>query len=175
MNTSTRRPLLHRSSVLVLGVVAFVASIGWGLATIPPGPVPTHWSGSSPDGWTDRDSFLLVQLPLLGVGVTAFLLGLAWLMGRSSSLTGLNVPNREEWARPEHRPVAVRQIRAAMTGLAGLVLLLLAAVPVTVGAAVDRPGQTLPGLPFTLAVAVFIAAVVVWVVGLLRAFGPPTG
>lgn len=168
-----RRPPLHSPVVLVVGAVALAASIAWARATLPAGRIPTHWSGRGADGWTDRDTFLLVQLPLLAVGLTAFLLGLGWLIGRTASLSGLNVPNRDEWARPEHREVAVRMLRDAMAGIAGIMLLLFAALPVTVAAAIDRPGQELPGWVFGGILVLFIGLIIVWVIGLLRSFASP--
>jgi hypothetical protein len=173
MSPDTSRPLLHRPAVLVLGAGALAVSIAWGLLTLPPGPVPTHWSGSTPDGWTHRDRLLLLDLPLLAVGVTALLLGTGRLIGWSSSLSGLNVPNRSEWSRPGLRPVAMRRLRDAMAGLAGLVLLLLSTVPVTIAVAVGRDGQQLPSWSYPVQIGGFVAAVVVWLIGLLHAFESP--
>ncbi|CCH78890.1 membrane hypothetical protein [Nostocoides japonicum T1-X7] len=158
--------------LLWVGVVAFLVSLVWAWFALPAEDIPTHWSGSGPaDDYQSRALFLPL-LGLFGAAVTAVLLGVARLIGRSRRLVGLNVPNREEWARAENHAEAVRRLWSSMSGLAGLMLLLFAAIPLMSWLAVRSPDHELPGAATTL-IVVFVAALTGWIVVVLRAFASP--
>lgn len=157
---------------LVVGVVALLASLGYAWTALPDGPVPTHWgAGDAPDGWQDRDAFILTFLAI-GLGTAAVLFAFAWYFSRSTTLAGLNVPHREFWARPENLAEGRRKAVLTMNEITGMTLLLLAVVPPGIVAATRDPGHELPWWVMA-AVGVFLGATLVWVVFIFRRFDLP--
>lgn len=103
---------------LVLGVAA--ADLAWLYPQLPERVVTKFGTGGQPVAWSDRGTFLAVQLFSLGF-VATLILGLWWAMPWLPA-NWINLPHRDYWLAPE-REAATRQcVRNLVLGL-GIALL----------------------------------------------------
>ena len=128
--------------LLVIPGVLYAASVIWVSPQLPD-VVPTHWSGSTPDGWSTRTGFL-VMCVALGVGLLLMFGLILRAFARSKTMWGLNVPNREFWAQPEHIEQARVMARTDVAAIGGLTILLLSLVPLSILQASRSADQDLP-------------------------------
>lgn len=122
-----------RFRVLVLYGLALVVKIGTvAYAAVKlPERIASHFGASgAADGWSSRSSYLTFTIL-----IAAFMmLGLPAL-GRLLTLgsgTGMNIPNKEYWLRPENRPELRRRITEDMVFLGAVTGLLLSWIDVLV-------------------------------------------
>lgn len=156
----------------LVGGVAFVLALAYAWISLPEGRVPTHWSGTgAPDGWSTKGAFVL-QFGAIGVGVSALMLGIAWWFSRSTTLSGLNVPNKEYWTRPENLDRARDMAVDLMFEITGITLLFMATLPPAIVVAARDPRHELPWWSL-VAVFAFIIGTLLWVVLILRRWRPP--
>lgn len=159
---------------LLVTATAYVVALAWA-AVVLPERVPAHFGASGQvDEWTSRTSMItfwavvglvvLVGVPLLGRLVT---------LGDG---TWVNMPQdaKDYWFAPERREEFGVRFRDDMEGFAALTgLLLVATLALTTW--VGRTGRDgAPWWMFVLALAVFLVAVAVWTVRLLRKYRPPS-
>lgn len=147
----------------------YAALIAWQAGNLPD-EVPAH---SSFDGTVDRWGTLTEHLVMgFATGVLMLLLGpgLGVVLRRLPRST-VNLPHPEYWKRDEHWPEAVRRLTGTMWAFGVLLNLFMIFVMGSVGeAALGRP---VPGWLFGTALALFLAATGVWVVGLHRTMRVP--
>ncbi|EWT06104.1 hypothetical protein N864_24165 [Intrasporangium chromatireducens Q5-1] len=125
-----------------LGVL-YAALVVWA-ALVLPDRVPAHWgSAAPPDRWAGRTE-TIVMFALLGIVMVGIFAVLLALVSRNSSLTWVNLPNKQFWQRPENLPSARRRLAVDVTVLGCLAVAFSCAVPVSVVLASHTPGGALP-------------------------------
>lgn len=155
--------------VWLAACVAYLAVFMWSWATLPD-RVASHFDGSgAADDWSSRASFLTIQA-LVGVFVLA---GLPLLGALTTKLppSMVNLPNKDYWLAPERRAATATAIRDQLVLFTGLCGLFLSWFMYDTVAAQARTPQHLQS-PW-IALAVFVAATIVWIVGFQRRFARP--
>ncbi len=133
----------------------------WVAIALPEGPIPTHWSslGDAPaDGWSSPSGAVWF-LVLLGAFLAALFGGLLFWFSRSTTMTGLNVPNLDFWTRPENIAEVRRRSTIDVSLMAGTMMLVMAAIGPSILIAAHDPEHRSP--------VWFDILMGVWVVGIL--------
>ncbi len=133
--------------------------------------VATHFNlAGQPDGWMTRTSYLAFTA-VLGLVVPTFLVGLVFVM-RFFGNNAFNIPRRDFWLAPERRAATFAYLLRRSFWLASMTIGFLAGVHgLTIQA--NRQGGALAHLSTPMALALtgcFLAAVIVWSIGLYRHF-----
>jgi phosphate/sulfate permease len=85
----------------------------------------------------------------------------------------VNIPNRQYWLAPERRAQAVEMLRGRMQLFAAMLVAFLCYVHWLVVRANAQLPPVLDNKQFVTGLAVFLFALVVWIVSLRRKFRPP--
>ena len=85
----------------------------------------------------------------------------------------VNIPNRQYWLAPERRAQAVEMLRGRMQLFAAMLVAFLCYVHWLVVRANAQLPPSLDNKQFVTGLAVFLFALVVWIVSLRRKFRPP--
>ena len=137
-----------------------------------PDRVASHFgAGGHANGYMTREGYRWFML-FFTVGFPALLVlvigGLPRLIPQYT-----NIPNREYWLAPERRTQAFDFLTIHALWFGCLLVLFLCSVHwLVVRANTQHPPQLANG-PFLLALGVFLAAMVVWTIGLYRQFRVP--
>jgi len=162
------RILMALLVVLVVAAVAIIAGTSGDL----PARMATHFgAGGTANGWSTRETYLLVMIGLV-IAVPVLLLALmVWLPQRG--LCPVKLPNRDYWLAPQRREGTFERL-TGYAGIAGvLVVLLLVAVHFIV---IEANSSTRPALPtgvFVTVMLAFAVAMIVWTVLLSHGFRRP--
>ncbi|MFC4943537.1 DUF1648 domain-containing protein [Pseudonocardia sp. GCM10023141] len=152
--------------ILFVGAAWYAAVAVWAAVRIPPGEVPVHFGI---DGTADRfgsagQALTLALLP----GIIVLLLGVGLvLLVRRGPLRVLNIPHKDYWLTAAREPLLRRMLAVDVASLLCATLVFLSLIPVWIvegargGAGSSSPLVLLP-------VAVFVVAVPVWSVWLVR-------
>lgn len=159
---------------LVVTATAYVVALAWA-ALVLPERVPAHFGASGQvDEWTSRTS-MITFWAVIGIVI---LVGVP-LLGRLATVgdgTLVNMPQdaKDYWFAPERRAEFGVRFQDDMEGVAALTgLLLVGTVALTTW--VGRTGRDgAPWWVFVLALAVYLVAVAVWTVRLVRKYRPPS-
>lgn len=148
--------------VLALACAAWVVTMVIVAMTLPD-RVPTHWSGTSPDQWSGRVGAMamFVVAPLV---VGALLAAAPALVVRWPQ--GVNVPGKERWlSSPQRLRTLERLVREDMALFAALSFVFFAFLSVSTAVAARRPGGEMPGLLLAAPTLLFVAGILVILVG----------
>lgn len=160
-----------RSRAAFLASVLLYAGVVLWAWNVFPDRVPVHWrGGGGADRVVSRDR-ALVELVLIGGGLTLVLGGAAALV-RRTPLSWVNVPHKEYWSRPENRLELHRRLATDLWLVAAATLVLLTVIVVQVGLVADDPDPRL-GLLFWSAFVVYLLVVLGLAVnGAVRRYRP---
>lgn len=148
--------------------VLFVASVGCSVFALP-AKVAIHFDASGEaDGWLSRSTHTFGFLAL-GLGLSAFLLGIAYLI-RFFPASTLNVPRQAYWRAPENYPRACAFFFTHTFWLAALNHLFMSALNlgIVVANSSAAPASLISSL--ALATGLFATGILVWCVFLFRFF-----
>jgi uncharacterized membrane protein len=162
------RILLALLVVLVVAAVAIIAGTSGDL----PARMATHFgAGGAANGWSTRETYLLVMIGLV-IAIPALLLALmVWLPERG--LCACKLPNRDYWLAPPRRAGTFERL-TGYAGIAGaLVVALLVAVHFIVIEANSSTRPALPTGPFVTVMLAFAVAMIAWTVALSYGFRRP--
>lgn len=154
-----------------LSVAAFVLALAWSAAVLP-ARVPVHFGATGEaDRFTSRTQ-ALVELGAIGLFVVLVFLGCEWL-ARRGSLTWVNVPHKNYWARPEHEPALRRMLADDIWVIGTATVLLLVALAVQLAMVAHDPAPRL-GPAFWVSLGVYLAVVLGWSVRMVtHRYRPP--
>jgi hypothetical protein len=114
----------------------------------------------------------VIVIMLVGVGVPLLIALLPFaLTGRGAG--GLNLPHREHWLAPERRERTIQYLRTQGVWFAALLAVFLAFVHWLVVEAHARQPPALSNAALLAALAMFFAALAVWLLLLWRRFRKP--
>jgi len=149
-----------------LAAFALVASYGLFLALnygALPERVATHFGVSGEaNGWMGRQEFVLFQAGLLALLASVFFLLPRLLAGMPARW--VNVPNRDYWLTPEHRPEFDALLAGSMAWMGVLVLGLMVSILALTVKVNLSPSPRLPASAAGLLLGLFVAAEVAWFV-----------
>ena len=159
-----RRSLL--STVLALAAAAvFVIVTSAGLPEV----VASHFDASGvPNGFMPRPAYVAVTLAIV-VGVPLLLM-LPLYLASSGSGSRLNLPNKGYWLGPERRAETVAYLRRQAHLFSVAVCMFASYVHWLVVGANGRQPPQLSSSALRVAVAVLLAAMVIWLAALYRHF-----
>jgi hypothetical protein len=140
-------------------------------ATLPDRVAIHFGQGGVPDGWAANLTNTLIML-----GMHTFLFFSLYFSPRlltSVPAKWISLPNRDYWLRPEHRSQAVAQFSRLMWQFGtALFLFMLFTGLLSLKANLSDPVR-LDDVPLLVALVVFLAYTVYWMLSLLRAFRIP--
>jgi hypothetical protein len=157
----------------LLMLVAAAAFIGWTSTTLPP-MVASHFAADgSPNGFMPRADYAAVMLSTtllvpLGIALTGVLF-------KRVPPQFINLPHRAYWLDPQRRAATVAWLTKASLRFAAALAMFLCLVHGLVWRANLLPVPRLAALPMVLALGLFAAATVAWVLVIVRRFSrlPP--
>jgi len=154
--------------VLMVGAVGIIA----GTSSDLPARMATHFgAGGVANGWSARETYLLVMIGLVVLIPVALLALMVWLPRRG--LCALKLRNRDYWLAPQRRESTFERL-TGYAGVAGcLVVVLLVAVHFIVIEANTNARPALPTGPFVSVMLAFAVAMIAWTVTLSYAFRRP--
>jgi hypothetical protein len=165
---------MHRKLLTLMFVALLFAGAAFVISTTEslPERVASHFgAGGHANGYMTRDGyrwfmlFFTVGFPLL---IVLAITGLPRLMQQYT-----NLPNREYWLAPEQRAQAFDFLTTHALWFGILLVLFICAVHwLVVQANTQRPPQLANG-PFLMSLGLFLAALVVWIIMLMRQFRIP--
>lgn len=139
-----------------------------------PAKMATHFgAGGEANGWMSRDGFLLFFC-----GMCAFIVVLMLLMPKLIGVfpdSMINLPHKEYWLSPEHRPAAMAILGAFMAWMAVIVLGLMTAILQLTFLSNIHPDPRLDGTATALTMGGFLVSMGIWMVAFYRAFRVPKG
>lgn len=112
-----------------LVLTARIVTIAWATVNLPD-RVASHFDASgAANGWTTRSGYLAFD-----IGITALMMiGIPMLRGLANgSGTGVNIPNRDYWFRPENRATLKRLLTGDLVFIACATGLLLTWLTISV-------------------------------------------
>lgn len=160
---------------LTLAFIALLfigASFVLSTTTALPDRVASHFGAEGlANGYMTRAGYHWFML-FFTLGFPAFMvLAIGWLPRLIPQYT--NIPNRNYWFAPERRALAFDFLTIHALWFGCLLVLFLCSVHwLVVQANAQHPPQLANG-PFLLALGVFLAAIVVWTIGLYQRFRVP--
>ena len=154
--------------VLIGATAAFVfATVG----SLPP-HVATHFGGNgAPNGWMSRSAYTVFMLGF----TVAFPLLVSAMAGRLPRLFPdlTNVPYRHYWMAPERRAATLDFLADHACWLGCLMAVMAGAVHWLIMHAHSHPPVRLATASFLTTIGLFLSALTVWIVLLLRRFRRP--
>ena len=137
-----------------------------------PAQVASHFgAGGAANGAMTRSGYLIFML--------AFAVGLPIMMVLGMAVlprlrpTSINIPHREYWLDPARRDATLRYIEAQAYWLGSLMTVFIAAIHLLLIEANATQPPRLPGAPFGALMAMFVAALALWMVMLIMHFRRP--
>lgn len=165
---------MHRKLLILLFVALLFAGAGFVISTTVslPERVASHFgTGGQANGYMTREGyrwfmlFFTVGFPLLIVLAIA---GLPRLMPQYT-----NLPNREYWLAPERRAQAFDFLTAHALWFGCLIEVFICSVHWYVIEANAQSPPRLANGPFLMSLGLFLGALVVWIIMLMRQFRIP--
>lgn len=155
---------------LVVSLVAIGALFVWLTGSGLPATVASHFGPSGvPNGFMPHSAYVSLMLGL--VVVVPLLVARAGRLVERLPASSINLPNKSHWLAPEHRAGTMRGISNWLASFAILLLLLLCYVHWLVVQANTGATKQLSSVPFLVALALFVAATVLWLIAFFRRFG----
>jgi uncharacterized membrane protein len=154
--------------IFFAATLLFVVSVTLTAAALPD-RIATHFDATGEaNGWMSRTGHIGGFLAL-GLGVSAFILGIAYAIRFFPSST-LNVPRQAYWRTPENYPRACAFFFSHTFWLAALNMLFMTALHQSVVIANTEAPPALLMSAVTVSTGVFLAGLFVWSVFLIRFF-----
>jgi uncharacterized membrane protein len=158
-----------------IALVVFALAVGGAALVIVatsgelPARVASHFgAGGRPNDWMARETYLAVMLGF-AVALPVLLVASMTLLPRVAPRL-VNLPNRDYWLAPARREASIDSLGAFGCGLGVLTALLLAGVHLLVVAAHRGGAPRLDERAFLTLVGIFLAAMGLLLVMLLRRF-----
>ena len=155
--------------VLTCASIAFFIFFG---QDFPPTMAVRFNANGEPVVWMDRVKFIVLG-SFLSFMLPTFVATAVGVLPRVLPLSFLSVPNRAYWLAPERQNSALDALMWFGLWLGSLIQAFLMAVNIGLAKANAVTPPVLHGMWFTAAVALFFAALVLWVLSLRRAFALP--
>lgn len=162
---------LGRRNILLLLLILTAAQIGWFEPRLPDQVVSNFDYDGTPNGWTDKGSFL-GSFTVMMVFTLGLFYAISWLIRRMAG-RGINVPNRDYWLAPERRETTVAHVAHSLEGY-GLATygFLLWTHQLTISANLSVP-PSMPAAPFWAGLGAFMLFSLVWTIRLITRFSNP--
>jgi len=161
---------------ILIGILLVLVIAGVGIIAGTSGDLParmaTHFgAGGTANGWSTRETYLLVMIGLVIAVPVSLLALMVWLPQRG--LCACKLPNRDYWLAPERRSGTYERL-TGYAGVAGaLVVVLLVALHFLVIEANSSTRPALPTGPFVTVMLGFAVAMIAWTVALSYGFRRP--
>jgi uncharacterized membrane protein len=156
-----------RKILLVLALLA-LAQMVWYYPRMP-NPVASHFRADGrADAYQSRAGFFALYGVVLG-GILALALGVPALVGRTPD-RWINLPNRDYWLAPERRARTLDALARRFEWFGVATMGLLLAVFQLAFQANQRAERQLDSGAMWVLLGGYLSAVVVWLLGMLRAF-----
>jgi uncharacterized membrane protein len=155
---------LSRAAILLFLLLAVVQFLYF--TPLLPDQVATHFDATGqPDDWSSKQMFMAGNLIFAG-GMAAMFLGLTSLVKKLPD-EWINMPNKDYWLAPERRDQTLASLQSQMEWLSAITVALLVGIAqITIDA--NLAGKPLNDGQFWILFGVYMLAVVVWLVRLLR-------
>ncbi len=155
-------------SVLLVLCLAFLGFLAWTSQQLPE-RVATHFgTHGEPNGWMPKSSAVMM-MGGFGLGLPLLFVTLSLLL-RFVPPELVNLPQREYWLAPEHRDVTYAFISRQLIWLACMLVCFIAACNWLTVQANNTAPVRMPTDQFLIVLGTFLAALIVWIVNLLRQF-----
>jgi uncharacterized membrane protein len=154
--------------VLLVLCLAFLGFLAWTSQQLPE-RVATHFGmHGEPNGWTPKPSAVMMTGGF-GIGLPLLFVALSILL-RFLPPELMNLPHREFWLAPERRNATYAFISRQLIWLSCMLVCFIAACNwLTVQANNSTPVR-MPNDQFLIVLGTFLAALIVWIVNLVRQF-----
>ena len=163
-----RASLLLPICVLAMLCAAFAADVMLTANQLPE-RLATHFGvNGEPNGWMTRTGHVRFMLGF-GLGVPLFVLAVSAIVTRLGG-AGLNIPNRDHWLAPERRAQTLAFAQRKMVWFASLLVSFFAAIHHVILRANAHAPVRLSGAELLWPLAIFLAAIGLWVALLIRPF-----
>ena len=131
--------------------------------------IASHFgAGGVPNGWMNRNAYLLFMLAFAVVLPIAVVLGMSVLPRRKTG--AINIPHREFWLEPVRREATLRFLAAHACWLGSLLVVFIAAIHLLLLEANATQPPRLPGAMFYTLLVAFVVALGIWMATLLLRF-----
>jgi uncharacterized membrane protein len=158
-------------TLLLLLCLGFLVYVNQTMSLLPE-RIATHFGiNGQANGWMSRSGYQ-VFISLTGLGLPLFIVLMGFLCRFLPTWT-LNIPHREYWLAPDRRALTCEYLLAWYFWLACLTVAFFGALHYLTVQANHSVPVHLPGLPFTVILAVFLGLIALWTIGLLRHFLNP--
>jgi uncharacterized membrane protein len=153
-------------SLLLLGYLIFLVCT----VALLPQRMATHFDiNGQPNGWMTRSSAVMFQ-GMIGLLLPLIIVGIFFVI-RFAPTRLINLPRRDFWLAPERRGETCDYLSRQGFWLASLLVALQGMVWYQL---IESNSTSIPHLSssvFLVTLAVFVAAIIVWVLRLIRHFG----
>jgi hypothetical protein len=147
------------------GLVAYVLQTADQL----PATVATHFGvRGEANGWMTRAGHVRFLLGF-GLGMPVFFIAVFSIV-RVLHGAGLNIPNRQLWLAPAHREDTLTFIQRQGMWFGCLFLFFFASIHHLILRANSRIPPTLPAREFTVILVIYLSAIILWTLHLVRTF-----
>jgi hypothetical protein len=165
------KPVRPPAILFILLCLGYLLYLNQTLSLLPE-RVASHFDvGGQPNGWMTRSGYMTF-MGIFGLGLPLFVVVLCFLSRFLPDWT-FNLPHREFWLSPEQRSQTYEYLLARSLWLAcPLVGFVGGTHYLTIQANCSVPVH-LPSGPLLTLLAIFLAGVALWVVGLVRHFRNP--
>ena len=134
-----------------------------------PAQIASHFgAGGVPNGWMDRTDYLLFMLAFAVVLPVSVVLGPLFLP--RMKFNKINIPNRDYWLAPVRREATNRYLATHALWLGSLLVVFIAGIHLVLIEANATQPPHLPFAPFVTLLALFMAALGIWIVTMMIHF-----
>ena len=165
------KPIRTPAILLILLCLGFLLYVSQTSSMLPERMASHFGIDGQPNGWMCRSGYV-VFISLFGVGLPAFVAGLVAFCRFLPDWT-VNIPHREHWLSPEHRSQTYDYLLARSLWLACLVVGFVGGMHYLTMLANRSVPVHLPGGLLFMMLAIFLAILGIWSVGLFRHFRIP--